>query len=33
MDFLPKRTRHSSGTDENGVGGGFAQASQSTPER
>ena len=28
-----ERTRHSLGTDENGVGGCSAQASQSTPER
>ena len=33
VDFLLKGTRHSSGTDENGVGGGSAQASQSTPDR
>ena len=33
VDFLLKGTRHSSGTDENGVSGGSAQAPRSTPER
>jgi hypothetical protein len=33
VGVLLKGIIHSSGADENGVGGGSAQASQSTPER